>query len=262
MVALVERRTGVALRGLVSQGPDACLPVPPPPPPPHPSPLVPPLGGGADDDAARVLGRGRRRRSLRVPVVAGGGEGRPATGARAAAAPPPPPPEQPPLCRLYRRVSHRFLEIRVQIQRLLEPRRPLLLLLPDHVLVGGVLSLLPTRSLAALKCTCRRLRALIDTYCIRATDALWTRDPLYRDDPCKQCRRRYERGDVSLCRWHPKPYHHDLPYGRSYWMCCRCADKDTPGCRVGLHDNNWVQPCEAGRPHHHPPPRGRREDGR
>ncbi|XP_072312104.1 F-box only protein 46 [Eucyclogobius newberryi] len=143
------------------------------------------------------------------------------------------------LCRLYRHVSHDFLEIRFQIQRLLEPRQ-YMLLLPDHITVN-ILAYLPTHSLAALKCTCHYFKALIETYGVRAVDSRWNQDPLYRDDPCKQCKRQYARGDVSLCRWHPKPYHHDLPYGRSYWMCCRRTDKDTPGCRVGLHDNNWVQ---------------------
>ncbi|XP_056157785.1 F-box only protein 46 [Lampris incognitus] len=153
----------------------------------------------------------------------------------------------PSLCRLYRHVSHDFLEIRFQIQRLLEPRQ-YMLLLPDHIMVN-IFSYLPTRSLAALKCTCHDFKALIETYGVRAVDSRWNQDPLYRDDPCKQCKRQYERGDVSLCRWHPKPYHHDLPYGRSYWMCCRRTDKDTPGCRVGLHDNNWVQqPANGSQP--------------
>lgn len=151
------------------------------------------------------------------------------------------------LCRLYRHVSHDFLEIRFQIQRLLEPRQ-YMLLLPDHITVH-IFGHLPTRSLAALKCTCHYFKALIETYGVRAVDSRWNQDPLYRDDPCKQCKRQYERGDVSLCRWHPKPYHHDLPYGRSYWMCCRRTDKDTPGCRVGLHDNNWVQqPVDGSQP--------------
>ncbi|KAL2095888.1 hypothetical protein ACEWY4_008036 [Coilia grayii] len=158
------------------------------------------------------------------------------------------------LCRLYRHVSHDFLEIRFQIQRLLEPRQ-YMLSLPDHIMVN-IFSYLPTRSLAALKCTCHDFKALIETYGVRATDSRWNQDPLYRDDPCKQCKRQYERGDVSLCRWHPKPYHHDLPYGRSYWMCCRRTDKDTPGCRVGLHDNNWVQPCDLVQT------RAKRDDGR
>ncbi|KAG9264862.1 F-box only protein 46 [Astyanax mexicanus] len=158
------------------------------------------------------------------------------------------------LCRLYRHVSHDFLEIRFQIQRLLEPRQ-YMLMLPEHIMVN-IFSYLPTRSLAALKCTCHDFKALIETYGVRATDSRWNQDPLYRDDPCKQCKRQYERGDVSLCRWHPKPYHHDLPYGRSYWMCCRRTDKDTPGCRVGLHDNNWVLPCDMVQA------RAKRDDGR
>lgn len=162
----------------------------------------------------------------------------------------------PSLCRLYRHVSHDFLEIRFQIQRLLEPRQ-YMLLLPDHIMVN-IFSYLPTRSLAALKCTCHYFKMLIEMYGVRAVDSLWNQDPLYRDDPCKQCKRQYEHGDVSLCRWHPKPYHHDLPYGRSYWMCCRRTDKDTPGCRVGLHDNNWVQqPVDGSQP-----VRTKREDRR
>lgn len=162
----------------------------------------------------------------------------------------------PSLCRLYRHVSHDFLEIRFQIQRLLEPRQ-YMLLLPDHIMVN-IFGYLPTRSLAALKCTCHYFKMLIEMYGVRAVDSLWNQDPLYRDDPCKQCKRHYEHGDVSLCRWHPKPYHHDLPYGRSYWMCCRRTDKDTPGCRVGLHDNNWVQqPAEGSQP-----VRTKREDRR
>ncbi|NXG76491.1 FBX46 protein, partial [Baryphthengus martii] len=154
----------------------------------------------------------------------------------------------PSLCRLYRHVSHDFLEIRFKIQRLLEPRQ-YMLLLPEHVMVK-IFSYLPTQALAALKCSCHYFKSIIETFGVQATDSRWNRDPLYRDDPCKQCKKHYEKGDVSLCRWHPKPYHHDLPYGRSYWMCCRRPDKEAPGCRVGLHDNNWV----------HPAPR--RDDGR
>ncbi|MEE6521194.1 hypothetical protein FKM82_019290 [Ascaphus truei] len=160
------------------------------------------------------------------------------------AAPPPPPlAPPPPLCRLYRHVSHDFLEIRFQVQRLLQPRL-CLPGLPDHVLLA-ICSHLPTQELAALKCTCRRFRALIEDYGVRPCDSRWSRDPQYREDPCKQCKRLYRRGDVSLCRWHPKPYHHDLPYGRSYWMCCRRADRAAPGCQLDLHDNNWVQPGDG-----------------
>uniref|UniRef100_A0A8B9VT29 F-box protein 46 n=1 Tax=Anas zonorhyncha TaxID=75864 RepID=A0A8B9VT29_9AVES len=157
-------------------------------------------------------------------------------------------PPDPSLCRLYRHVSHDFLEIRFKIQRLLEPRQ-YMLLLPEHVMVK-IFSYLPTQALAALKCSCHYFKSIIETFGVQATDSRWNRDPLYRDDPCKQCKKHYEKGDVSLCRWHPKPYHHDLPYGRSYWMCCRRPDKEAPGCRVGLHDNNWVHPA------------ARRDDGR
>lgn len=159
------------------------------------------------------------------------------------------------LCRLYRHVSHDFLEIRFKIQRLLEPRQ-YMLLLPEHIMVK-IFSYLPTQSLAALKCSCHYFKSIIETFGVQATDSRWNQDPLYRDDPCKQCKKRYEKGDVSLCRWHPKPYHHDLPYGRSYWMCCRRTDRDTPGCRVGLHDNHWVLPCDMLRDR-----AARREDGR
>ncbi|NWS79015.1 FBX46 protein, partial [Crotophaga sulcirostris] len=160
----------------------------------------------------------------------------------------PPAVADPSLCRLYRHVSHDFLEIRFKIQRLLEPRQ-YMLLLPEHVMVK-IFSYLPTHALAALKCSCHYFKSIIETFGVEATDSRWNRDPLYRDDPCKQCKKHYEKGDVSLCRWHPKPYHHDLPYGRSYWMCCRRPDKEAPGCRVGLHDNNWVHPA------------ARRDDGR
>ncbi|KAM6032821.1 F-box only protein 46 isoform 5-T5 [Theristicus caerulescens] len=160
----------------------------------------------------------------------------------------PPAVPDPSLCRLYRHVSHDFLEIRFKIQRLLEPRQ-YMLLLPEHVMVK-IFSYLPTQALAALKCSCHYFKSIIETFGVQATDSRWNRDPLYRDDPCKQCKKHYEKGDVSLCRWHPKPYHHDLPYGRSYWMCCRRPDKEAPGCRVGLHDNNWVHPA------------ARRDDGR
>lgn len=213
--------------------------------------------GPEDDKKASGPGTGSRMCSLDCANNNGPGPGAPAE--RATRPDSPCPGEDcsdPSLCRLYRHVSHDFLEIRFQIQRLLEPRQ-YMLLLPDHIMVN-IFSYLPTRSLAALKCSCHYFKALIETYGVRAVDSRWNQDPLYRDDPCKQCKRQYERGDVSLCRWHPKPYHHDLPYGRSYWMCCRRTDKDTPGCRVGLHDNNWVQqPADGSQP-----VRTKREDGR
>lgn len=134
--------------------------------------------------------------------------------------------------------SKDFLLMRQRLQQLLEPQ-PYLLVLPHHLLVK-IFLLLPTQSLAALKCTCNYFAFVIDTYGVRPADSLWVSDPRYRDDPCKQCKKRYGRGDVSLCRWHHKPYCQALPYGPGYWMCCHGAHRDAPGCNVGLHDNRWV----------------------
>ncbi|KAG5857180.1 hypothetical protein ANANG_G00016370 [Anguilla anguilla] len=139
---------------------------------------------------------------------------------------------------LRRLVSHRFLEMRFKIQLLLEPQQ-YMALLPHHIMVK-IFSLLPTQTLAALKCTCHYFKFVIESYGVRPADSRWVCDPRYRDDPCKQCKRRYGRGDVSLCRWHHKPYCQALPYGPGYWMCCHGSHKDTPGCNVGLHDNRWV----------------------
>ncbi|NXV83522.1 FBX46 protein, partial [Atlantisia rogersi] len=220
------------------------LPIPPPqedPPPPGqlfflPIPEETPGGNAADRcrgaAAAGSGGGGDDDDDEAAHPPPGGGAGGGAGG-----------PGDPSLCRLYRHVSHDFLEIRFKIQRLLEPRQ-YMLLLPEHVMVK-IFSYLPTQALAALKCSCTHFKSIIETFGVRAADSRWNRHPSYRDDPCKQCRKRYEKGDVSLCRWHPKPYHHDLPYGRSYWMCCRRGDKEAPGCRVGVHDNNWVSAAAA-----------------
>ncbi|XP_044023805.1 F-box only protein 34 [Siniperca chuatsi] len=135
-------------------------------------------------------------------------------------------------------VSQDFLEMRQRLQQLLEPQ-PYLAVLPHHLLVK-IFLLLPTQSLAALKCTCHYFKFIIDNYGVRPADSLWVSDPRYRDDPCKQCKKRYGRGDVSLCRWHHKPYCQALPYGPGYWMCCHGGRRDAPGCNVGLHDNRWV----------------------
>lgn len=142
--------------------------------------------------------------------------------------------------RLVRRVSasQDFLEKRQRLQRLLEPQS-FLCLLPLHLLLQ-IFQLLPTHSLAALQCCCHHFKFIIQTYGVRPADALWVSDPRYRDDPCKQCKKRYGRGDVSLCRWHHKPYCQALPYGPGYWMCCHDVRRDAPGCNVGLHDNRWV----------------------
>lgn len=137
-----------------------------------------------------------------------------------------------------RLVSHEFLETRFKIQLLLEPQQ-YMAFLPHHIIVK-IFSLLPTESLAALKCTCHYFKFIIESYGVRPADSRWVSDPRYKDDPCKQCKKRYGHGDVSLCRWHHKPYCQALPYGPGYWLCCRGAHKDTPGCNVGLHDNRWV----------------------
>ncbi|TSO25181.1 F-box only protein 34 [Bagarius yarrelli] len=139
---------------------------------------------------------------------------------------------------LRRLVSHEFLETRFKIQLLLEPQQ-YMAFMPHHIIVK-IFSFLPTESLAALKCTCHYFKFIIESYGVRPADSRWVSDPRYKDDPCKQCKKRYDRGDVSLCRWHHKPYCQSLPYGPGYWMCCRGSHKDTPGCNVGLHDNRWV----------------------
>ncbi|XP_061898455.1 F-box only protein 34 [Entelurus aequoreus] len=136
--------------------------------------------------------------------------------------------------------SLNFLELRQRLRQLLEPPPTApLSALPADVLVG-IFALLPTRTLAALKCTCRYFKSVIDSYAVRPADALWVSDPRYRDDPCKRCKRRYVRGDTSLCRWHHKPYCQPLPYGPGYWMCCHGTHRGAPGCKLGLHDNRWV----------------------
>lgn len=139
---------------------------------------------------------------------------------------------------LRRLVSHEFLETRFKIQLLLEPQQ-YMAFLPHHIIVK-IFCLLPTESLAALKCTCHYFKFIIESYGVRPADSRWVIDPRYKDDPCKQCKKRYDRGDVSLCRWHHKPYCQSLPYGPGYWMCCRRSHKDSLGCNVGLHDNRWV----------------------
>lgn len=144
---------------------------------------------------------------------------------------------------LKRQVSHGFLETRFKIQQLLEPQQ-YMAFLPHHIIVK-IFALLPTRSLVALKCTCYYFKFIIEYYNIRPADSRWVRDPRYREDPCKQCKKKYVKGDVSLCRWHPKPYCQALPYGPGYWMCCHRSQKGIPGCKLGLHDNHWVPACHS-----------------
>ncbi|XP_061468487.1 F-box only protein 34 [Rhineura floridana] len=144
---------------------------------------------------------------------------------------------------LKRQRSHDFLETRFKIQQLLEPQQ-YLLFLPHHIIVK-IFGLLPTRGLVALKCTCGYFKFIIEYYNIRPADSRWVRDPRYREDPCKQCKKKYSKGDVSFCRWHPKPYCQALPYGPGYWMCCHRSQKSVPGCKLGLHDNHWVPACHS-----------------
>ncbi|XP_067410919.1 F-box only protein 34 isoform X1 [Emydura macquarii macquarii] len=144
---------------------------------------------------------------------------------------------------LKRQVSHDFLETRFKIQQLLEPQQ-YMAFLPHHIMVK-IFRLLPTRSLVALKCTCCYFKFIIEYYNVRPADSRWVRDPRYKEDPCKQCKKKYVKGDVSLCRWHPKPYCQALPYGPGYWMCCHKSQKGIPGCKLGLHDNHWVPACHS-----------------
>lgn len=142
-----------------------------------------------------------------------------------------------------KQVSQDFLETRFKIQQLLEPQQ-YMACLPHHIMVK-IFRLLPTLSLAILKCTCRYFKTIIEYYNIRPADSRWVRDPRYREDPCKQCKKKYVKGDVSLCRWHPKPYCQALPYGPGYWMCCHQSQKGSPGCKLGLHDNHWLPACHS-----------------
>ncbi|XP_030070046.1 F-box only protein 34 [Microcaecilia unicolor] len=144
---------------------------------------------------------------------------------------------------LKKQVSHNFLETRFKIQQLLEPQQ-YMIFLPHHIMVK-ILRFLPTKTLAILKCTCLYFKFIIEHYDIRAADSLWVRDPRYKADPCKQCKKKYVKGDVSLCWWHPKPYCQALPYGPGYWMCCHKSQKESSGCKVGLHDNRWVPACHS-----------------
>ncbi|XP_028935109.1 F-box only protein 34 [Ornithorhynchus anatinus] len=218
MVAFLERRAGALLASRAEAGP--------------------PRAGGPGPDAAeegpgeavRVLAMvarleseclGRRGRREGPRPAPGGARG--------------PRPKRP--------VSHDFLETRFRIQQLLEPQR-YMTFLPHHIMVK-IFGLLPTRSLVALKVTCAYFKFLIEHYNVRPADSRWVRDPRYREDPCKQCKKTYVHGDVSLCRWHPKPYCQALPYGPGYWMCCHRAQKGVPGCQLGLHDNRWVPACHS-----------------
>ncbi|KAL8168708.1 UNVERIFIED_CONTAM: hypothetical protein K2H54_013376 [Gekko kuhli] len=193
--------------------------------------------GDATAEEHRADVRGKEESPTDTPCVIGSVSGEPAES------PAEDLPQGPDSCNLKRQRSHDFLETRFKIQQLLEPQQ-YLVFLPHHILVK-IFGLLPTRSLVALKCTCGYFKFIIEYYNIRPADSRWVRDPRYREDPCKQCKKKYVKGDVSLCRWHPKPYCQALPYGPGYWMCCHRAQKNVPGCKLGLHDNHWVPACHS-----------------
>lgn len=192
--------------------------------------------GSLSESTAREPSEARRpEATAREPAPAMAGEP-PASPLQTA----PPAPEAS-ACK--KQVSRDFLEARFKIQQLLEPQQ-YMAFLPHHIMVK-IFRLLPTRSLVALKCTCCYFKFIIEYYNIRPADSRWVRDPRYREDPCKQCKKKYVKGDVSLCRWHPKPYCQALPYGPGYWMCCHRSQKGFPGCKLGLHDNHWVPACHS-----------------
>ena len=111
--------------------------------------------------------------------------------------------------------------------------------LPDYI-VAQIFRNLPTKDLAALKCACKDFKWLIEKFDIKSSDSKWAEESLYREDPCMQCGKiRDPRGDVSLCRWHPKIYYKNGEIGRHYWTCCFASEEDSPGCTTSLHDNKW-----------------------
>ncbi|XP_075872854.1 F-box only protein 34 [Nelusetta ayraudi] len=217
-------------------------------PSPSPSPTTAPASAGEEEEPLPgLLFRspplfGPAPSSLSTPTQhpspAEEEEEEPLPGLLFRSAPLPPPGAAPPPS-----PSQDFLLTRQRLRRLLEPAPPYLSRLPAHLLLQ-ILRLLPTRSLAALKCCCRHFCRLIDACGVRPADALWVRDPRYRHDPCKRCRQRWRgAGDVSLCRWHHKAFWQAAPpHGPAYWLCCHAPRRDAPGCNVGLHDNRWVPP--------------------
>ncbi|XP_022107380.1 uncharacterized protein LOC110988318 [Acanthaster planci] len=111
--------------------------------------------------------------------------------------------------------------------------------LPDYI-VAQIFRNLGTRDLAALKCACKDFKWLIERFDIKGLDSRWSEELLYREDPCMQCGKiRDPRGDVSLCRWHPKIYYKNGEIGRRYWTCCFSGEEDAPGCDITVHDNRW-----------------------
>lgn len=134
--------------------------------------------------------------------------------------------------------GNNFSARRQQLENRLHSGRDWMSTLPDDVMTQ-IFSHLDTRSLAMLKCVCKDFAFLVETYDIRGVDSQWVKDERYIEDPCKFCRKRFTVGDVSMCRYHAKSYHCDLPYGRSYWTCCFQIERNAPGCRTGIHNNQW-----------------------
>ncbi|XP_033627643.1 uncharacterized protein LOC117290384 [Asterias rubens] len=113
---------------------------------------------------------------------------------------------------------------------------------PDYI-VAQIFCNLITKDLASLKCACKDFKWLIEKFDIKGTDSKWSEESPYREDPCMQCGKiRDPRGDVSLCRWHPKIYYKNGEIGRHYWTCCFANEEDAPGCTTSLHNNKWSGP--------------------
>ena len=129
-----------------------------------------------------------------------------------------------------KQLSHDFLETRFKIQPLSEPQR-YMASLPHHIMVK-IFRLLPTKCLVDLKCTCFHFKFIIKHCNIRPAGSRWVRDPRYRD-PRAQCKKKYVKGDVSLCQRQPKPYCLALRYGPGYWVCCHRSRKGFPWLEAG-----------------------------
>lgn len=120
-------------------------------------------------------------------------------------------------------------------------------LIPTYI-IAKIFRYLKTRDLAALKCTCMDFNLLINHFDIVGIDSKWASGNAYRNDPCMHCGKIQDpRGDVSLCRRHPKIFYKYSHIGRCYWTCCNAVDRETVGCQVGLHNNKWTtatfRPC-------------------
>jgi len=121
--------------------------------------------------------------------------------------------------------------------------------LPDHVLVA-IFTQLNRRDLANIKLVCRDFAWIIAQFDILAGDSGWHRGEPYREDRCKWCKRKRQRGDASLCRYHPKAFVGDPVTTRRFYMCCRAQNKIAPGCQIRpSHDNFLVTEASEGGHH-------------